>query len=60
MTLIDIPNVSPVCNATPTGHTALTVFSERKEGHSIRPTQREGKCMDAQLPVSPYDDRYDK
>jgi len=55
MTLIGILNVSPVCNATSTRHTALKVFSERKEGHSIRPTQREGKCMDAQFPDSPCD-----
>jgi hypothetical protein len=37
MALIGIPNVSPVCNATSTGHTALTVFSEGK-GYSLRPT----------------------
>jgi len=35
------PSVSTVCNAMPTGHNALTIFMQGKEGRSLQPVQRE-------------------
>ena len=52
MTLRGNPSVSMVCNATPTGHNALTIFIQSKEGHSLLPIQRETKQLEEQLPAS--------
>ena len=52
MTLRGNPSVSTVCNATPTGHKALTIFMQSKEGHSLLRIQRETMQLEEQLPAS--------
>ena len=54
------PSESTVCNATPTGHNELTIFMQGKEGHSLRPAQRETRRLEKQLPASSQHVPHDK
>ena len=54
------PSESTVCNATPTGHNELTIFMQGKEGHSLRPAQRETRHLEKQLPASSQHVPHDK
>jgi hypothetical protein len=46
------PSVSTVCNATLTGHNALTIFMQGKEGRSLQPAQRETMQLEEQPSAS--------
>jgi hypothetical protein len=54
------PSVSTVCNATPTGHNALTIFMQGKEVHSLQPAQRETMHLEEQPSASSQHVQHDK
>jgi len=52
MSLTGIGAVPRAYSGSPTGHTALTVFTQGKERHSPQPNQKEAWQVDAQLSAS--------
>ena len=54
MVLSGNPNVTTVCNATPKGHTACTMFLHGK-GHNLLPAKQETRHLEWQLPASSHE-----
>jgi hypothetical protein len=52
MSLTGIGAMPRARSESPTGHAALTVFTQGKEGHSPQPKQKEARRVDAQLSAS--------
>ena len=53
MSLADIGKVHRANGTTLNKSTALTVFMEGKEGHSLQPTRQQVWCMDKHVPADP-------
>jgi len=54
MSLPDIDKAPLACKFSPTKGTALTIFTEGKEGHSPQPCVREARHKDEQFSASPH------
>jgi hypothetical protein len=53
LSFVDVESTSRARNDTPTGCTALAVFTEGKEGHSPQPSPRKARRKDEQFPAGP-------
>jgi hypothetical protein len=54
------PSVSTVCNVTPTGHNALTIFMQGKEGRSLQSAKGETMELEEQPSASSQHEPHDK